>query len=186
MALELTKKIYQMPASAPLASWIFTVEFFAGIKSVKIVTVPDDISAIPIKVDLPSYDTQIVTQKFFGTEKSFVIGRKHGGDTTLEFNTYSVQKENEFIIKNFIKEWNGIFLNGDGSYARKEFNVIFDKISVSVYNRTDQKLYSYVFINCIPIKLEQGTLSYESEDKVKFTLSIHYDDWYVETIDTEE
>ena len=185
MALELTKRIFQMPPSAPIASWIFTVEFYAGLQSVKIVNIKDDISSVPIKVDLPSFETQIVTQKFFGTEKSFVIGRKHGGDTVLEFNAYSTQKENEFIIKNFIKEWTGIFLNGNGSYNRKEFDTVFDKIVVSLYNRTDNKIYSYVFINCVPTKLDIGSLSYESEDKVKFILGIHYDDWYVESVTSD-
>lgn len=185
MAFELTKRIYQMPPSAPLASWIFTVEFYSGLDAVKMINLQEDLSAIPVKIDLPSFETQTVTQKFFGTEKSFVIGRKHSGETTLEFNAYCCQKENEFIIKNFIKEWTGVFLYGNGSYQRKEFDTVFDKITVSLYNRTDNKIYSYIFINCIPTKIELGSMSYESEDKVKFNLGIHYDDWYIETIEPE-
>ena len=79
MGLELTKQIYGKPPSTPLTSWIFRVRFYyLGANGLQNdfqyqLNQPADISSIPIRADLPKFETKYVTQKFFGSEKSYSI-----------------------------------------------------------------------------------------------------------------
>lgn len=71
MALELVKKIFNKTPSTPLASWIFRVHFYyttgSGVNNEfdYILNNENDISSIPIKADLPKFETHFVTQKYF-------------------------------------------------------------------------------------------------------------------------
>ena len=185
MGLELTKQIYGKPPSTPLTSWIFRVRFYyLGANGLQNdfqyqLNQPADISSIPIKADLPKFETKYVTQKFFGSEKSYPILRKYGGDTTLEFYVFTARSDNAFILHYFLKDYMKADLNGAGLYYHKEFGKAFDQIDIEIYNRTDNHIYSYRLKNCIATNFDDGSLSYESDDIVKFTLTVHYDDWYV-------
>lgn len=182
MSFKLTKNIYSKPPSDPLNSWSFMVKFqFSGyILDYLGKTLPsnvyENISLVPIKIDLPSFETTIVTQKFFGSEKSFPVLRKHSGETSMEFYTHSNPDDDSFILMNFIKTLNTTMNN----YNHLEFTTVFDKINIEVYNKTDTLLYNYTLINCIPTKLDIGSFNYESDEIMKYTLGIHYDDWFVD------
>lgn len=180
MGLELMKNTLRKPPSTPLTSWLFRVYFYQDSYSLDLQLEENLVTATPIKIDLPKFETHIVTQKFFGGEKSFPVLRKHGGDTTLEFYAYSAQKENDFIVRNFIKTWDKTFLQGKGVYYRKEFYPTFNKIDAKLFSRTDELLYTYTFMNCITTSLELGTLNYEGDEVLRFVVGIHYDDWFME------
>ena len=108
MAIEnLHKDLFMKPPSSPMKNWIFDVQFvWDGYDMTGNRIQPDlntlgyslnndtDRSMIAIKADLPSFDTTIVTKSFLGTQKSFPVLRKHGGDTTLEFYTHTDPHEN--------------------------------------------------------------------------------------------
>lgn len=118
-------------------------------------------------------------KNIFGSEKSFPVLRKYGNDTTLEFYAYTDRHDNSFIFHNFIKDYLKANLNGVGIYYHKEFVKPFDEIDIEIYNRTDNHIYTYKLINCIVTNFDEGTVSYESNDMIKFNLTVHYDDWYV-------
>lgn len=194
MSLELFKNIMNKPPSSPLKSWIFEVCFFSNDGTINRMNYPllntNDISMIPIKVDLPSIDTHIVTLKSFGTEKSFPVIRKHGGDTTLDFYIHSNPHENEFIVYNFFKNYsNGLMdagktslYDGTKQYIHKEFLSAFDKIVIEIYDGTDKNIYTYTLYNCIVTKIDEGTMNYETDDVMKYSMTVHYDDWYISQV----
>lgn len=193
MGLELVKKIYQKPPINPLVNWIFSVQFYctdgSGLENKFGYTLnnPTDTSSISIKADLPSFETNIVTHKYFGSEKSFPVLRKHGGETNLSFYAYSNIVNNNFIFKNFIKTYKESTVNGHmyfdetakRAYPHKEFVYPFNQIEVQMYDQTGTNIYSYVFKNCIATKFDEGSVDYESSEIIKYNLGIHYDDWFI-------
>lgn len=192
MALELIKNVFKKAPSVPLANWIFKVYFYytdgAGTQNQFEYELnnPTDYSSIPIKVDLPKFETRIVTLKYFGSEKSYPVLRKHGGETTLEFYAFSNRKDNAFILHNFLKDYTKANLNGAGLFYHKEFLCAFNQIDVEVYNRTDNHIYTYRLKNCIVTNFDEGNMSYESSELIKFNLSVHYDDWCVVQYEDDE
>ena len=108
--LELHKEMLKKPPSAPLNNYIFRVNFHLDSiykdKSLGYSLNNDtDRSMIAIKADLPSFETSIIQKHFLGSEKSFPVLRKHGGDTTLEFYTHTDPHENNFVVYNFFKQF---------------------------------------------------------------------------------
>ena len=71
-------------------------------------------------------------------------------------------------------------------YYHKEFIDVFDEIEIEVWDRTDNLVYRYHLLNCIVTKVSQGTLSYETDDVMKYQIDFHYDDWNIEEHDVME
>lgn len=200
MGLELVKKIYQKPIVNPLANWIFSVQFYctdvSGVENKfgYVLNNPSDSSSITIKADLPAFETHIVTQKYFGSEKSFPVLRKHGGDTNLTFYAYSNIVNNNFIFKNFIKTYKETTVNGQRyfnettkrAYPHKEFVYPFNQIEIQMYDQTGINIYSYVLKNCITTKFDEGSVDYESAEIIRYNLGIHYDDWFIYLKDNQD
>ena len=40
--------------------------------------------------------------------------------------------------------------------------------------------------NCIVTKIETGTLTYEGQDALKYSMTVHYDDWTIAPQDVVE
>lgn len=202
MAIEnLHKDVLMKPPSSPMKNWIFDVQFvWDGYDMTGNRIQPDqntlgyslnndtDRSMIAIKADLPTFDTTIVTKSFLGTQKSFPVLRKHGGDTTLEFYTHTDPHENNFIVYNFFKKFKDLNTNQQSNeYFHKEFATVFNEIDISVMDREDGNIvYIYYLKNCIVTKIEMGSLSYENSEALKYTMSVHYDDWWVTENDVTE
>ena len=187
MALfDLHKTMMQKPPSAPLSNFIFRVNFHLdateSVHSLGYKLDNDtDRSMIAIKADLPTYETQLVQKHFLGSEKSFTILRKNGGDTTLEFYAHTNVNENNFIVYNFFKTFNKEVETEYHPFVHKEFLTIFNKIDIVVGDKADgSERYTYHLFNCIPTKVDSGSLTYEGQEALKFTMSVHYDDWSVE------
>jgi hypothetical protein len=187
MALfDLHKTMLQRPPSAPLSNFIFRINFFLDSTNVKYslgykLDNDSDRSMIAIKADLPSFETQLVQKHFLGTEKSFPILRKNGGETTLEFYTHTNVNENNFIVYNFFKQFNKEVKSEDHIFIHKEFLTIFNKIDIIIGDKANgSEIYTYHLLNCIPTKIDSGNVSYEGQEALKFTMNVHYDDWNIE------
>ena len=188
---KLHQEVLQKPPSSPMNNYIFRVSFFLDEiyrdKSLGYTLDNDtDRSMIAIKVDLPSFDTSLVQKHFLGSEKSFPILRKHGGETTLEFYAHTDPHENNFVVYNFFKQ----FKNASPSnshFFHKEFNTIFNRIEITTGDRAGgNETYKYHLRNCIVTKIETGTLTYEGQDALKYSMTVHYDDWTIAPQDVVE
>jgi hypothetical protein len=174
----------QLPKSPPLPNYMFNVSFFyyKGMENSKKYILDNDLdkSMIAVQVDLPSFETKLVTRKYFGSEKSYPVYRSNAGETSLVFYAHSVAKDNDFIVSNFFKKLNERLKD---EYVHYERYKIFDKIVISVgFNAGGQETYQYTLRNCLVTKIDQGQLSYEGSEAVKYTMTVHYDDWYVEVM----
>ena len=185
MALqELHTSTLQLPPSSPLPNYMFNVSFyyFKGIQNERgyILDNDNDVSMIATQVDLPTFDTKIVTKKFFGSEKSYPVYRSNAGNTSLVLYSHADATENDFIVSNFFKKFEEQINNEYFHYERFK---IFDKIVISVGMRAGgRETYKYTLRNCLVTKIDQGQLSYESSEAIKYTMSVHYDDWSVEVL----
>lgn len=195
MAIEsifnLHRDMLKKPPSAPMNSYIFKVDFHLDGTETNLslgytLDNDSDRSMIAIKVDLPTFDTTLVQKKFLGSEKSFPILRKHGGDTTLEFYAHTDPHENNFIVYNFFKKFKPD-APSTSYYYHKEFLTIFNKIDITTGDRANGNVtYVYHLYNCIVTKIDSGNLSYEGQDAIKYQMTVHYDDWSIESMTVEE
>lgn len=188
---ELHKEIMRKPPSAPMNNFIFRVSFLLDGTERKnslgfVLDNDTDRSMIAIRADLPSFETTLIQKHFLGSEKSFPVIRKHGGDTTLEFYVHTDPHENNFVVYNFFKQ----FKNASPSnsyYFHKEFLTIFNKIDIITGDRAGgNTTYIYHLLNCIVTKVDTGSLTYEGQDALKYTMTVHYDDWSVAEQDVLE
>lgn len=77
--------------SDPLPAWLFDVVFYNDDASGSLIHKE---CLIADSITLPQHTTEIVTKKYFGSEKSFPILRTYGSDIDLEFTLRSNQAEN--------------------------------------------------------------------------------------------
>lgn len=202
MAIEnLYQEVLMRPPSSPMKNWIFNVSFlWDGYDNIGDRIQPtqnslgfdlnndSDRSMIAIKVDLPSFDTTLVTKSYLGTQKSFPVLRKHSGETTLTFYMHTDPHENNFIVYNFFKKFNDLSKDQeDNKYYHKEFATVFNEIDISVMDREDGNVvYIYYLKNCIVTKVDMSELNYEGGDAMKYNMTVHYDDWWVTENDVTE
>ena len=159
MLTELHREMLRKPPSAPMSNYVFGVKFYYDDYDIKGNRIqPDqnglgydlsndsDRSMIAIKVDLPSFETQLVQKHYLGTEKSFPILRKYGGDTTLAFYTHTDPHENNFVVYNFFKKFSDkTQMQQQNKYYHKEFITIFNQIEISIGDRPDgNEVYLYI------------------------------------------
>lgn len=85
--------------SDPQPTWLFEVNFYNKLDSIQSAHFQNivDKFLVPTSVTLPEYKTEIVTKKWFGTEKSFPILRTYGGDCTMNFDVRT--EDNEMLYK---------------------------------------------------------------------------------------
>lgn len=188
---KLHQEVLQKPTSSPMNNYIFRVSFFLDEiyrdKSLGYTLDNDsDRSMIAIKVDLPSFETSLVQKHFLGSEKSFPVLRKHGGETTLEFYAHTDPHENNFVVYNFFKQFKDAS-PANAYFYHKEFNTIFNRIEIITGDRAGgNETYKYHLRNCIVTKIETGTLTYEGQDALKYSMTVHYDDWTIAPQDVVE
>lgn len=188
---KLHQEVLQKPPSSPMNNYIFRVSFFLDEiyrdKSLGYTLDNDsDRSMIAIKVDLPSFETSLVQKHFLGSEKSFPVLRKHGGETTLEFYAHTDPHENNFVVYNFFKQFKDAS-PANAYFYHKEFNTIFNRIEITTGDRAGgNATYKYHLKNCIVTKIETGTLTYEGQDALKYSMTVHYDDWTIAPQDVVE
>lgn len=190
MMMDLNINKLKFPPSPPLPNYIFRVTFGSSKgdgttnEGGYLLDNDNDPSMIAYSVTLPTFDTKIVTKKFLGTEKSFPVYRSNAGETTLEFYTHSDQWENDFIVVNFFKD---IEDKISKQYYHDENYSYFDYINIYLCDITTRNVvYIYKLENCIVTKIDQGSLSYESSEAIKYSMTVHYDNWYIQDTRPDE
>lgn len=85
--------------SDPQGAWLFEVNFFNTTDNCAATTLQEIVEKylVPTSVTLPSYHTEIVTKKWFGSEKSFPVIRTYGGDCTMNFDVRSNVEDNDML-----------------------------------------------------------------------------------------
>ena len=80
------KNIFLLPDPQP--AWLFEVNFYNKFDPIQSNYFQGIVEKflVPTSVTLPEYNTEIVTKKWFGTEKSFPIIRTYGGECTMNFD----------------------------------------------------------------------------------------------------
>ena len=154
--------------SDPQPGWLFDITFKARNGEDLLQQIKD---LRPISIELPKFETQIVTQHFLGTERSYPINRKYSGDTTLQFYI-RVEDDNQGIY-NFLAR----LQQNRMAFPHLERDMTFDTITLTMRDRKLNPTTIYTYINCIVTSFEMGEMSYEGEEMIKCSLSYHYDFW---------
>lgn len=87
--------------SDPQPTWMFEVNFFNANDPSHSTFLQRIIkeNLVPTSVTLPSYKTETITKKWFGSEKSFPVIRTYGGDCTMNFDVRSHPCDNEMLYR---------------------------------------------------------------------------------------
>lgn len=174
---------------SPQQSWMFDVAFyFTSAAERKYNLKRDQIETDPsfkcIKADLPKM--QFATKEFFflGSKKTIPIYKDPSGETTLEFWLQSdivkigdqeIYYEND-LLSILIGE------DADDDYFHPEFDdPLFETIEIVLRNSDGSPSKKIRLLNPVVTNIETGgSVSYDSEDGLKVTLTVHYDDWRLE------
>lgn len=155
-------------SSDPQPGWLFDIKFESDAAGAS--EILNDL--IAISISLPTYETVTVERFFMGTSKSVAINRKYAGETDMEFYIRTEGENNFQLFSNLSKLSQKRF-----GFQHLEFDTTFDKIILTLYDKTGQENCKYIYYNCIITAFNLGDISYESEDMIKCTLSFHYDFW---------
>lgn len=183
--------------SDPQPAWLFTVSFFNAQDSTVSSQFAELVKTtlIPTSVTLPTFHTDIVTKNWFGTEKSYPVIRKYGGDCTMNFDVRSEKNENASIYR--LTQIGAQFRHDNEDYIlyhpelEKSPNgnlhiLKFNKIQVRLKNKTiraedddlDSTIYEYK--NCIITEFAfNEELDYASDSKLTCKMTFHYDLWHI-------
>lgn len=186
--------------SDPLPAWLFDVVFYNNNESNSLI---NNTFLIADSVSLPQHTTEIVTKKYFGSEKSFPILRTYGSDIDLEFTLRSNQTENKelYEIAQVMARYEPVVKNEGWQYPyhpevepikHKPTNLSYyesvNKIEVKVRAKdnsdvTNPYVMIYEFKNCVLKQFSFNTVyNYQSDDIIKCKLTYHTDIWSVKDI----
>lgn len=203
--------------SDPMGTWLFDVQFFnvnptAGGLNKFLTEKSTNGDLVVTSCTLPGHETEIVTRNYFGSEKSYPILRKYGGDCEMRFDIRAENDDNATLYRitqvNTRKLVDGadriiyhpeVELRAPDQYAEIVPMARFQKVTIGLINKTKmygsgddatQKKYhsQYDLHNCIvtSFKFDNG-LDYNSEDKLTCSLTLHYDIWsYHSDVDVTE
>lgn len=189
----------------PQATWLFDVQFMSDnpeMDNNALACAVTNGTLIATSVSLPSYKTDIVTRKYFGSERSYPILRTYGGDCDITFDVRGEDSENSDIdsITQVAARFRKVGSDMIGYHP--EFNMPndnnsklgrvwkFDKILVNIKDKRGLSLDSngsnpyplvnaqYEYKNCVitNFAFNEG-LDYASDTKLTCKLTFHYDIW---------
>lgn len=177
--------------SDPQATWMFDVGFYNETDTKKNTEFINLLSRtlIVTSVTLPSYKTEYITRKYYGSERSFPVIRTYGGDCTMNFDVRAEEHDNIGIQK-LTQVYEQIRKDGDDYikfHPELEWSDValhFDKVIVKLKNKvydgaTDASITAkYEYINCIITEFGfNEELNYTSDAKLTCKLTFHYDYW---------
>ena len=189
----------------PQATWLFDVQFMSDDPTTDnnaLACAVTNGTLIATSVTLPSYKTEIVTRKYFGSERSYPIIRTYGGDCDITFDVRGEDAENSDIdsitqlSSRFRKVGSDIIGYHPEFRGPKDNNSKlgrvwrFDKIIVNIKNKIGLSLdqngsnpyplvnAQYEYKNCVitNFAFNEG-LDYASDSKLTCKLTFHYDIW---------
>jgi len=190
----------------PQATWMFDIQFLCDNPCMDpsvLVNAITNGTLIATSVSLPTYKTDIVTRKYFGSERSYPVLRTYGGDCDINFDVRAESSENNEIDK-IVQLSSRIRKDGSDMIAyhpefterSKDDNTAnwtwrFDKILVNIRDKRgfniskngvvdDNQLImaQYEYKNCVitNFAFNEG-LDYASDTKLTCKLTFHYDIW---------
>lgn len=171
--------------AAPATSWLFNVKFFLNDDAAAEYGLRDDNvneSFVCISTDLPRMEAATKDLYFFGTKKSFVISRDYSCDLSMEFwmrdgsKIDNKSKTNNTDLIEYIK--GDMLSTRPESMNHQEFVNHFNKIEIEVLNMDGSLFKTYTIFEPKVTGFEHSTsLSYDGEDGMKLSMTIHTDYW---------
>lgn len=175
----------------PQASYLFKVCFYgdendAGEVIDMLLDVNNNDEAVSMTATLPKAQVKTVTQWYKGTPKTRVVNMDRSGDTNLTF----VVRRTGFGRLTDLFNVTGYDIESDFEFNHDEFFRNFSKIKIyllksnnikptKLLNKSNRTM-TYTLYNCVVTNFEFGELSYESNDYIKMTATVHYDYWSAE------
>lgn len=171
--------------ATPVPTWMFKVYFYFGQDFIRKNNLPADTTSLDsftcIKVDLPKFTINQKTVSFLGTSMNVNVYRDLSGETTLDFWCAANEKtgKNSDGIINFMDT---VLPGNDGTltdhFRHDEFMQVFDTIDIIVMNIDGSTFRKIRLYNpTIQEFTFAGEMSYEGEEGLRWTLTVHYDAW---------
>lgn len=193
-------------AAVPQQSWMYKVFFAVNdaklfeLYNYSNFPKADDLNSLtyeiqPISCSLPTEETHTAEQFYLGTKRTVTTYKDRSGECTMEFYYRDISISVELDDPTSVTNKNVSFFNllTLARYVCSEptteqiikkpvhselLNPLFNKITISLFNADTSAANDYILVNPIITNIEHsGDLSYESEDLVKWTITIHYDWW---------
>ena len=178
--------------SDPQSTWLFDVAFYSVKNNTNNTYFVDwcKKNIIITGATLPSYHTEIVTKKYWGSEKSFPVIRTYGGECTLKFDIRTEMYDMVNIEK--LAQIDALYHEPGKDYIlyHPELesvigSVSFEKVIVRLKNKTVSSeaknaiTQEFEYNNCVITDFGfNEELDYSSESKLTGKLSFHYDMWH--------
>jgi hypothetical protein len=171
--------------ATPVPTWMFQVYFYFGQDFISKNDIPTDTTSLDsftcIKVDLPKFTINQKTVSFLGASMNVNVYRDLSGETTLDFWCAANEKtgRNPDGIINFM---DAVLPGHDGTltdyFRHDEFMQVFDKIDIIVMNIDGSTFRKIRLYNPTVQEFNfAGEMSYEGEEGLRWTLTVHYDAW---------
>lgn len=190
-------------AAVPQLSWMYKVFFdvddtvFTAYNNSNF---PEELTSLtyeiqPISCSLPTEETHTAEQFYLGTKRTVTTYKDRSGECTMEFYYRDISISVELDDPTSVTNKNVSFFNllalansADSSQTTEQIikkpihsellKPLFRKITIRLFNADTSEANDYILVNPIITNIEHsGDLSYESEDLVKWTITIHYDWW---------
>lgn len=171
----------------PQTSWMFEVSFFFSEEAKAHYGIEDgepDPSYMCIKADLPKHETTTKDFYFFGTQMSRPVYRNYAGDCELQFwlrgNKNKIGNEGDSTKRRALLD---ILTHRkidtlDGNFPHLEFERIFSKIWITLKTIDGGTFKVFVLENPTITSVDTGgSVSYDSEEGLKLSVTVHYDHW---------
>lgn len=179
---------YQMHGgmASPVPNWLFDVKFQWSKWAKETFDIADgdnlNDSFKCIKADLPEYSQATKEVWYFGTKKTFVIGRDMSGETVLEFWLRKSAQLKDDDDNNKLELLDVLVpdrsMNRQDKYQHYEWVRLFDAIEINMLNIDTDVHRTYKLINPIVTNFSHsGELNYEGEEGLKISITVHYDMW---------
>lgn len=171
----------------PQTSWMFEVQFFFSNEAKARYGIEDgepDPSYMCIKADLPKHETTTKDFYFFGSQISRPVYRNYSGDCELQFwlrgNKNKIGSESDATkrkaLLDILAQRRDDIVNGD--YHHEEFENLFSHIWITLRTIDGAAFKTFVLENPTITSVDTGgSVSYDSEDGLKLSVTVHYDHW---------
>ena len=178
--------------SDPQSTWLFDVSFYSVKNNSSNTKFIDwcNKNLIITGVSLPSYHTETVTKKYWGSEKTFPVIRTYGGECTMKFDIRTEMYDMVNIEK--LAQIDSLYHTPGKDYIlyHPELesvvgSVSFEKVIVRLKNKAvkaDAKnaiSQEFEYNNCVITDFGfNEELDYSSDSKLTGKLAFHYDMWH--------
>lgn len=141
--------------SDPQPAWLFHVYFYTDAYTERTGTVLDYRHLIAESVTLPSYETEIITKRYFGSEKSYPVLRTYGTDIEMNFTLRTEFNDNKELFR---------LAQLNARHLKKQTDTNYNKSilypthpELEAYDDAKSGTWSYKTVNKIVVRLKDKT-----------------------------